>query len=176
MIFGGEEWIELFFITTFLAIETDSCSHQPGLSRKKIFLSHGLAGTLIETMTGEHIREPGERISATHTNFLLGITFSPLADIRVQFFASPGNKEHSLIDEKISGAQYGLNLRFGALDFIIYSKVISTRFKAWFGESMKKITVYRAMKRKIKSLTKKVMGEENPSYWEKNRKDRSRNE
>jgi hypothetical protein len=55
---------------------------------------------LIETMTGERISEPDERISATNTNFLVGITFSPVSDISVQFLASPGIEDHSLVDEK----------------------------------------------------------------------------
>ena len=68
--------------------------------------------TLIETMTGERISEPDERISATHTNFLVGITFSPVANISVQFLASPGIEDHSLVDEKIRGTQYWLNIKF----------------------------------------------------------------
>jgi len=68
--------------------------------------------TLVETMTGERISEPDERISATHTNFLVGITFSPVANISLQLLASPGIEEHSLVDEKISGTQYWLNVKF----------------------------------------------------------------
>jgi hypothetical protein len=68
--------------------------------------------TLIETMTGERISEPDERISATNTNFLVGITFSPVSNISVQFLASPGIEDHSLVDKKIRGTQYWLNIRF----------------------------------------------------------------
>ena len=68
--------------------------------------------TLVETMTGERISEPDERISATHTNFLLGITFAPVSNISVQLLASPGIEEHSLVDEKIRGTRYWLNIKF----------------------------------------------------------------
>jgi hypothetical protein len=66
----------------------------------------------IETMTGERISEPDERISIVNTNFLFGITFSPVVNIDVQLLASPGIEDHSLMDEKIQGTQYWLNVKF----------------------------------------------------------------
>lgn len=68
--------------------------------------------TLIETMTGERISEPDERISVTHTNFLFGVTFSPVSNISVQLLASPGIEDHSLLDETIRGTQYWLTVKF----------------------------------------------------------------
>lgn len=68
--------------------------------------------TVIETMTGERISEPDERISITNTNFLFGITFSPAQSFNIQFLASPGIEDHSLLNEKIVGTQYWLNVKF----------------------------------------------------------------
>lgn len=66
--------------------------------------------TLIETMTGERITEPTERLSITNTNFIGSITFFPSASFSVQLTISPGFEDHSLRDEQYAGMHYWLSM------------------------------------------------------------------